>query len=204
MAADPHQAQPAGRMQRLVRFVVRRRVAISVVLFAGLALLDILVIDNQPRNVTNWRNPWVVAGELMILGGLLIRSWAAGTLFKKRRLATTGPYAWVRNPLYVGSFLMMAGFSALVHDPVSLWLLVGPVAWLYWQAVRDEERTLARLFPDEWPPYRRRVPAFVPRRLALPRFDHWSLARWVYNREYQAWLGTALGLAGIYAWRLWL
>jgi protein-S-isoprenylcysteine O-methyltransferase Ste14 len=203
-------ALPAGApaaetpWQRAVQLAVRKRVLISVVLFTAVSLLAIFVLNEQPRNVVNWANPWVVAAELMILFGLLLRTWAAGTLRKKKRLATTGPYAWIRNPLYVGSFLMMAGFCILVQDPLSLWLVIGPVAWLYWQAIRDEERTLAAIFPDEWPRYQQCVPRFVPRRLIWPRAGEWSLARWLSNNEHQAWLGSLAGLAGIFCWRLWL
>jgi protein-S-isoprenylcysteine O-methyltransferase Ste14 len=140
---------------------------------------------------------------LFVIWGLLVRTWAAGTLRKQRELATTGPYAYVRHPLYFGSFLMMLGFGTLIHDPVTLWVVAGPVAWIYWQAIKSEERQIAKLFPKEWAGYAAAVPRLLPWRLVQPRFGDWSLAQWMGNSEYRAWLGTAVALAGIKLWQMW-
>jgi protein-S-isoprenylcysteine O-methyltransferase Ste14 len=190
----------ARRPHRLIGRLVRRRVAISVALFAGLVLLDLLVFRNRPRDVLSLADPLVPLAEVLILVGLLIRSWAAGTLRKKKQLATSGPYAWIRNPLYAGSFLMMVGFGTLVQDPLTLWIVIGPLAWLYWQAVRTEERHMAEIFPTEWPQYAAAVPRFLPRRLAWPRAGEWSLAQWRHNLEYQAWIGSVAALVAIKVW----
>jgi protein-S-isoprenylcysteine O-methyltransferase Ste14 len=209
MASQLAAAVPAATARRrrpvspLVRMFVDRRVPISVALFATLVGLDVLVFHSRPRNLSNIADPFVVPALLLILCGLLVRSWAAGTLRKRQQLATTGPYAWVRNPLYVGSFLMMVGFGTLMQDAFALWIIVGPVAWLYWHAVQSEERNLNRLFPDEWPRYAALVPRFCPRRLLLPRADDWSLAQWLRNSEYQAWIGSATALATIALWQAW-
>src|SRR5262245_42939386 len=93
--------------RRLVQLLVNRRVAISAVLFFSLVLLDILVFRNRPRDVLDLTSLPVVVAEILILAGVAIRAWAAGTLRKQKSLAISGPYAWVRHPLYVGSFLMM-------------------------------------------------------------------------------------------------
>jgi len=198
-AAPTHESSSAAA-SRLTDYLVRRRVAISLVLFTGLVLLDLVVFQNRPRDVLRWSDPLVVLSELLIVGGLLVRSWAAGTLRKKKQLATSGPYAWIRNPLYFGSFLMMVGFGTLVQDPLTLWIVIGPVAWLYWQAVRSEERHLAEIFPDQWPQYAAAVPRFFPYKLVRPQAGAWSLAQWRHNLEYQAWLGSGLALAGIKLW----
>jgi protein-S-isoprenylcysteine O-methyltransferase Ste14 len=210
MASQLAAAVPAATGARrrpispLVRMLVDRRVPISVALFATLICLDVLVFHSRPRDLFNLADPLVVPGLLLIVAGLLVRSWAAGTLRKRQQLATTGPYAWVRNPLYAGSFLMMIGFGLLVQDALALWIVVGPIAWLYWQAVQCEERNLNRLFPEQWPPYAASVPRFFPRRLMLPRTIDWSLAQWLRNSEYQAWGGSLLALAGIKLWQMWL
>jgi len=192
---------PAQRIGRLAGWLVGRRVAVSLVLIVALVALDLFVFRNRPRDVLRLGDPLVVLAELLIVVGLLIRSWAAGTLRKKKQLATTGPYAWIRNPLYAGSFLMMVGFGTLMHDPLTLWIVIGPVAWMYWHAVRSEELHMAEIFPSEWPQYAAVVPRFIPRRLVRPLAGEWSLAQWRHNLEYQAWLGSALALAGL---RLWL
>src|SRR5947207_6187061 len=116
-------ATPSTIREMIVDLCVRRRVPISVALFAGLILLDLVVFRVRPRNVLDWTLPLAASGVLLVFFGLLVRSWAAGTLRKQRELATTGPYAFVRHPLYFGSFLMMVGFGTLIHDPITLWLV---------------------------------------------------------------------------------
>src|SRR4051794_621148 len=148
--------------ERLINFCVCRRVPISLVLFAGLILLDLAVFRSRPRDVLDWTNPLAAGGAFLVFWGLLVRTWAAGTLRKQRELATTGPYAHVRHPLYFGSFLMMIGFGTLIHDPITLWVVAGPIAWIYWQAIKSEERQIARLFPKKWPVYAAAVPRFIP------------------------------------------
>lgn len=196
-------AQPASSAARFAHWCVRRRVHISIVLFAGLVLLDLLVLRSRPRDVLNGGDNLVLGGLALVLAGLLVRTWAAGTLRKQRQLARTGPYAVIRHPLYFGSFLMMVGFGTLIHDPLTLWVVAGPVAWLYWQAVKSEERHIAKLFPTEWPAYAAAVPRFLPWRLAHSRFHDWSAAQWLLNHEYRAWISTAIALVAIKLWQLW-
>jgi protein-S-isoprenylcysteine O-methyltransferase Ste14 len=194
--------QAATGFQRLTALLVRRRVPISIALFGSLIALDIAAIGSRPRDVLNAADPLALAGLASVTLGLLIRTWAAGTLRKQRELATTGPYAWIRHPLYFGSFLMMVGFGTLVHDPITLWVVAGPVAWLYWQAIKSEERIIAELFPTQWPAYAKRVPRLFPIRPAAVSFAHWSLAQWLRNSEYRAWLGSAVALVAIKLWQM--
>jgi protein-S-isoprenylcysteine O-methyltransferase Ste14 len=190
-------------VERFTRLCVRRRVPITVGLLVTLLLLDGFVFNGDPRNVTNWTDPFVAIGELLILCGLLVRAWAAGTLKKQKQLATTGPYAFVRHPLYLGSVLMMLGFAALGFHPYSLLVIATPLAWLYWHAITSEERHVAKLFPTQYPAYAAATPRLIPRRLASPRLADWSLAQWLKNSEYQAWLGAAAALLAIKSLYLW-
>jgi protein-S-isoprenylcysteine O-methyltransferase Ste14 len=196
-------AAPQSPAQQLVQRIVLRRVPISVVLFTSIVVLDLLVIHNQPRDILKLSDPFVACSLMAVVMGLLVRSWAAGTLKKQRQLATGGPYSIVRHPLYFGTFLMMIGFGTLIHDPMTLWIIAGPVAWLYWQAIKSEERRMSRLFPAEWPQYTATVARVIPRSFRLTRQSHWSLAQWLRNSEYQAWLGSAIALVGLKVWRLW-
>jgi protein-S-isoprenylcysteine O-methyltransferase Ste14 len=200
--ASPAQ-QAATGFRRLTAWVVRRRVPISIALFGSLIALDIAAIGSRPRDVLDIADPLVIAGLTSVMLGLLVRTWAAGTLRKQRELATTGPYAWIRHPLYFGSFLMMVGFGTLVHDPVTLWVVAGPIAWLYWQAIKSEEGTIAELFPTQWPAYAARVPRFFPLRPAAVSLAYWSLGQWLRNSEYRAWLGSAVALIAIKLWQIW-
>ena len=190
---------PPTLATRLHVLLIERRVAISMGLFTLLIGLDIFLFGQRPHDVLAARDGATLAGLALILAGLVARSWAAGTLRKYKRLVTSGPYALVRNPLYVGSFLMMAGFCALLGDLLLAACVIGPMIALYWLAVRDEEQLLAGYFPDEWPAYAARVPRFVPR-LAMPSWAGWSLGQWRRNHEYNAWLGAGLALAALRVW----
>jgi len=197
-------ATPTTLGGRVVDLCVRRRVPISIGLFSGLIVLDLFAFHTRPRDILDWTSPLTVAGVALVLVGLLVRSWAAGTLRKQRELATSGAYAFVRHPLYFGSFLMMVGFGTLVHDPITLWVVAGPVAWIYWQAIKSEERQIARLFPKQWPGYAASVGRLLPRRLSLPSFENWSLAQWRRNSEYRAWIGSAVAMVAIKVWQAWM
>jgi protein-S-isoprenylcysteine O-methyltransferase Ste14 len=181
---------------------VSRRVPLSLALFTGLVALDLFVLHTRPRDFLNLADLLAPVSLALIFAGLAVRTWAAGTLRKQQELATTGPYALVRHPLYFGSFLMMVGFGTLIQDPITLWAVAGPVAWLYWQAIKSEERKVATLFPMEWPTYARRVPRLIPYRPAAISLKDWSLAQWRRNSEHRAWLGTAIALIAIKLWQI--
>jgi protein-S-isoprenylcysteine O-methyltransferase Ste14 len=192
-------ATPPSLANRIHVFLIERRVAVSMVLFSLLAAVNLIVLERRPHDVLNPADTWAVAGVTLIILGLFIRSWAAGTLRKYRQLITKGPYALVRNPLYVGSFLMMGGFCTLVGDWLTLLAVMVPMIALYWLAVRDEEQGLSKAFPDEWPAYAARVPRFLPK-VTLPSREGWSLKQWQRNHEFNAWIGAAVGLVGLRAW----
>ena len=194
---------PPTVAQRFVRLLVRRRVHISLILFTAIVLVDLFVFRSRPRNLLNATDPLVVGGLLLVLCGLVIRSWAAGTLRKRRELATSGPYAWIRHPLYFGSFLMMLGFGTLIQDPLTLVVVLGPIAWLYWQSVKTEERHISKLFPHQWTPYAASVPRLIPWRPVRLQLGPWSLSQWLHNTEYQAWIWSAIALIGIQVWHNW-
>lgn len=131
--------------------------------------------------------------------GLLLRAWAAGHITKDRRLTTTGPYAWVRNPLYLGSLVSAVGFAIAARSPLLAILFAGYFLLLYLPAIQLEEQHLRDLFP-EYTAYAAQVPALIPRlrRPAGGEGFRWGLYR--YNREYQALLGF-LAAALLLAWK---
>jgi protein-S-isoprenylcysteine O-methyltransferase Ste14 len=194
-----YSTQPLTFRRRLLIFLIERRVALSVGWFSLLVAFDMLALAGRPYDVLNLASPAALAGLGLVMAGLVLRSWAAGTLRKYKQLITTGPYALVRNPLYVGSFLMMAGFATLVGGIWTSCLTIGPMIVLYWLAVRDEELVLASYFPDQWPAYAARVPRFLPR-LGRPSLEGWSLKQWRHNHEHNAWIGSLLALAALRVW----
>jgi protein-S-isoprenylcysteine O-methyltransferase Ste14 len=126
--------------------------------------------------------------------GLLLRGWAAGHLEKNIRLAESGPYAHVRNPLYLGTLLVAAGLVlASRRWPLAV-LFALVFGLLYLPAIELEEQHLASLFP-EFAAYAGRVPALRPvwKAGSGDRQFRWSL--YIRNREYQALLGFLAGAA---------
>ena len=125
--------------------------------------------------------------------GLMLRAWAAGHLEKNRSLADSGPYAYVRNPLYIGTLLVAAGF-VIASRRWELGVLFAAVFLLiYLPVVELEEQHLRSLFP-QYADYARRVPRLWPRfTISGPRRFRWSL--YLRNQEYQALGGFLAGLA---------
>ncbi|MGI8549090.1 MAG: methyltransferase family protein [Gemmatimonadaceae bacterium] len=101
-------------------------------------------------------------GGGIALVGILVRGWASGHISKNERLATGGPYAHTRNPLYFGSFLIAAGFAVAAH-----WsLLVAVIAFfalIYYPTMRREVANIHGRFPETYPRYATNVPLFFPR-----------------------------------------
>lgn len=187
--------------QKFVDFLLRRRVRITAFIFIALVAEDLLT-RVQPHNLLHVHDYKVAIGLALVFTGVALRSWAAGTLQKRKQLATSGPYQLVRHPLYVGSYLMMVGFCILVDDAENIWVVLGPILFLYILRAISEERFLASIFPEQWPAFAKAVPRFIPRRIPQAAFADWSFSQWLANREYQA-LGAAfLGLAAIQLWHV--
>jgi protein-S-isoprenylcysteine O-methyltransferase Ste14 len=191
----------AGVWQRISDWLVYRRVRLTLAVFAILLVQDALV-GVEPHGLFAYRDPVAVTGCMLIFAGLGIRSWSAGILRKNRELTTTGPYALVRNPLYVGSFLIMCGFCTMINNVLTIVYVLGPIAGLYFLQVLHEERYLAKLFPSRWPDYARTTPRFFPRSLPKAAFAPWDAGQWLGSREYNALGATLLGMLAVELWRL--
>jgi protein-S-isoprenylcysteine O-methyltransferase Ste14 len=184
----------------LLKFLVRRRILLSAILFVGLVAKD-LAYGFKPHDWVNIRDPYGVFGVFFVVAGLALRSWAAGILHKNSRLTTVGPYSLIRNPLYAGSFLMMLGFCLLLDNLWDISLIVVPVVILYVVKVRQEEKLLANLFPSEWPAYYASTPRFIPRLARTDVRGDWRLSQWMRSREYQALGATIVALAALKVWQ---
>lgn len=138
----------------------------------------------------------LAAGAAVSLLGLAIRAWASGHIRKNAQLAISGPYAFTRNPLYFGSFLLGIGFTiASGRWPLAL-LFAALFIGIYLPVMRVEASTMAQLFGSEFDNYRRSVPLFFPRLTpyrqadcAAVRFDGSLYLRY---REYRAALGLVI------------
>lgn len=147
--------------------------------------------------------PLWLAGVSLAFLGMLLRAWAAGHVRKNDQLAVSGPYAFTRHPLYLGSFVIGLGFSLAGRSLTVLALFLACFFLLYGPAMRAEEERLKHLFPDRYPDYRKTVPFFLPGRWPASRGPApFSLQHYRRNREYRVVLGFAgaLGLLLCKAW----
>ena len=182
---------PAGANKQLRRggtWVQRWRVPLGFLSAAFFILLA------RPRPIT-----LAVGGGVSIFG-LAVRAWAAGHIRKNTALATSGPYAYTRNPLYLGSFLLGLGFTIGAGQ----WFLALPFALLflgiYFPVMRVESATLAEMFGDNYKHYASEVPLLFPRltryRVEDAQIMKFDSGLYMRYREYRATLGL------VFAWML--
>jgi protein-S-isoprenylcysteine O-methyltransferase Ste14 len=182
--ADPNTNDWITRWQRVAR---RIRVPLGFVT-AALYLFELWRRAPQPAAI-GW-------SLLLVVPGLWLRGYAAGYVKKNQELTITGPYAHVRNPLYLGSMLMAAGFAlALESWIVALVLALGFLV-IYVPVIASEERFLRATFP-EFVPYSKQVPRLIPRLTPAassggPSGSRFFLALYLKHREYNALLGATL------------
>jgi protein-S-isoprenylcysteine O-methyltransferase Ste14 len=151
------------------------------------------------------RPTWISIGTGVVIAvpGILLRALASGHVRKDQELTTTGPYAYVRNPLYLGSFIMALGFAIAAR---SLWLLLAMFAIflaVYLPVIRSEEAFLRHAFPN-FPEYAHNVPRLFPRRSAFGSASgSFSSQLYRQHREYNAILGTLAIIAALAAKVMW-
>lgn len=143
----------------------------------------------------------IAIGAAIAVAGLAVRAAAAGHLRKLQTLTTSGPYAWMRNPLYFGSSLLAAGFAVAGH---SLWagiVLAAYFGTFYPVVMKKEEGELRERYGAAFAEYAKRVPLFFPRPprdrdpSAAGSVTGFSWNQYNRNREYQAALGAIVALA---------
>ena len=140
----------------------------------------------------------LVGGALALLG-LAMRAWAAGHIVKNDRLATTGPYAHTRNPLYFGSFLIAAGFAIAAHWSLLL-VVVAFFVLVYGPTIEKERVKISAMFPEAYSRWEQNVPAFIPRPTAwrdpaVGGPERFSPSLYMRHGEWKAALGFILAVA---------
>jgi protein-S-isoprenylcysteine O-methyltransferase Ste14 len=147
---------------------------------------------------------WSLAIGSAVAGlGVFLRAMASGHVKKNEELATTGPYSYCRNPLYLGSIIIAIGFAIASRDTWVAIVIVLLFAAIYVPVIRSEETFLRQHFAV-YNDYARRVPRLLPRTL------WWSgltggFSRTLYrqHREYNALIGAAAMLAALVVKMLW-
>jgi protein-S-isoprenylcysteine O-methyltransferase Ste14 len=132
----------------------------------------------------------------LALLGEAIRLWASGHIEKTRSLATGGPYAHTRNPLYLGSALLALAAGIASLSPLATFALGGYFVAFYPQVVAEEQAFLRAKFPLAFAEWEKHVPLFLPRLSpGGPRDSRFAWARVTMNREWR----TALALPALFA-----
>ena len=158
----------------------------------GFVCAALFILFARPRPAT------LAAGAAVSLVGVLLRAWASGHIRKNDALAISGPYAYTRNPLYLGSFILGLGFTI---GSGRWWLGIVFAALflgIYLPVMRVESATLSQLFGASFQEYAAAVPLFLPRLTpyrsgeARIGFDHRLYLRY---REYRAALGLLVAWA---------
>ncbi len=144
----------------------------------------------------------MAVGLPISLLGLALRGWAAGYLAKDRELATSGPFAYVRNPLYLGTLIVASGIVVAASNMWLALLFVAVFVLVYLPAVELEEQHLREIF-SEYAGYAERVNRFLPTRRRPGKSASFSWALYRRNEEFKAALGWLIAVVWL-SGRLWL
>ncbi len=149
---------------------------------------------------------------LLVVPGLLLRAYAAGYVRKNAELTQTGPYAYTRNPLYLGSMLAAFGFTAASRQWGLVLLLALLFLFIYLPVIRSEESFLREHFA-EFDGYAARVPRLLPRLMPAPPpaaqsmdaqgGSAFSSEKYRRHREYNSVMGAAAVYAALLLLMLW-
>ncbi len=138
--------------------------------------------------------PTLLLGFPVAMTGLALRAWAAGHLRKNQQLTVSGPYAFVRNPLYLGTLLAAIGGTIAAAQPYLAALIGAVFLFVYLPVMEQEEQHLANLFP-EFAAYAKRVPQLFPRIPEVMPAQRFVWAVYLRNKEQKA----IYGFAAVYA-----
>lgn len=146
----------------------------------------------------------LTVGSVIALVGVAIRAWASGHIRKASVLAVTGPYAYTRNPLYVGSFIMGVGFAVASNVWWLALIFIALFIGIYLPVMRVEADDIRRIFGRDFDKYEQNVPLLLPRltpwKKTSGKFDY---ELYLHYREYRAAVGV-IAAVGILAAKAYL
>jgi protein-S-isoprenylcysteine O-methyltransferase Ste14 len=182
----------------------------KLILVYAAVLLLIVTADPSREKHLAW---WFWTGFAIVAVGQWVRFWAAGHLVKNKVLTVTGPYAYVKNPLYIGTFFGMVGFAIMAKgDPLSpywyfqyfnwIWLGLGVLVFVAYYVPYKKKREGDRLrdiFGEDWDHYDRAVPDYFPKLSRYERAQNrpWSWAATCENSEQWTPLAIVAGALAI-------
>jgi hypothetical protein len=142
--------------------------------FLGIGFIILVSAAGEPKGIL------FVPGAALVILGVAARLWASGHIKKNKALATDGPYAYVRHPLYVGNLTLGFGFSLASGLWWSLPLLTAVLLAFYPPAIRREDEKLHRRFKEEWEQWRKGTRALIPR---LTPYRPGQRGRWSFRQS---------------------
>lgn len=144
-----------------------------------------------------WKS--IVLGSSIAVIGLMVRALASGHVRKNEELTTSGPYAYTRNPLYLGSLILAVGFTLASRSWIIAAIAAAMLVIVYIPVIRSEEEFLRARFP-EFDNYCREVPRLFPRWRSI-KGGSGAFSKHLYwkHREYNAAVGSALLIAALLA-----
>ena len=133
------------------------------------------------------------AGIGFIIAGVVIRLWSNGYAIKNDKLTTSGPYSFVRNPLYLGTFLIAIGFViVLISNPPLLERIAGAIfllalSFMYYRTIKLEQGMLLEKFKKAYSDYCHQVPAMIPCLVPYSKGEKWpfNLQRLINSKEHK-------------------
>ncbi|MDQ6986413.1 MAG: isoprenylcysteine carboxylmethyltransferase family protein [Mariprofundaceae bacterium] len=168
-----------------------------IVATAPVALLLVVLADPTPLLL-------IIGGTLVVLGEAG-RMWSSGHIDKNQQLATAGPYAHTRNPLYVANLLLLVGFCVMSGHAWVTALALLAFAMIYRPVIRHEAQHMDKLFGEDYRQWSIDVPLFFPRLTpAKNTVGSFSWALVIQHREHKNAAAFLLGIAIfclIYYWR---
>lgn len=132
-------------------FIVQYRTKI------GHIIILLVLIFGKPNKVS------LFLGLMFIILGVTIRVWAAGYIKKNEVLTIEGPYKYVRNPLYLGSFLVGTGLCICSFNLLLFLIYLATFYLIYYITIIEEEKNLRTFFKKEYEEYKKNVPCFIPK-----------------------------------------
>lgn len=155
----------------------------------GFILAVVFIVFSKPTPLT------LAVGGVVAFVGLAIRAWASGHIQKAKVLATSGPYGYTRNPLYLGSFLLGVGFTVAAGVWWLALIFIALYLGIYLPVMRVEEDDITAIFGPEFDDYRRHVPLFLPRfRVWQDTGAEFDPALYLRYREYRAAAGALIAM----------
>ena len=126
----------------------------------GIILVSVFCFETSSNSIIPYASNFAIS---LILLGLATRMYASGFVLKNKELSTTGPYAFVRHPLYTGNIMILIGLC-LINGFFWSFVTAFIFFWFYYPtAIEYEDRKLKSLFPDTWEEWASMTPALMPK-----------------------------------------